>query len=98
MIGGSSQEKLTENSQSGLTARNLFVLQLLGSLSLQSDTDPIPVAARQRRPAGLLAVLGLAGQHGLSRERIEAYLWPNSDAARARLRISAKPISCFARS
>src|SRR6476619_6798246 len=35
MIGGSSQENLTEKSQSGLTARNVFVLQLLGSLSLQ---------------------------------------------------------------
>jgi len=84
MIGGSSQENLTEKSQSGLTARNVFVLQLLGSLSLHSDTEPTPVAARQKRPAGLLAVLGLAGQQGLSRERIEAYLWPNSSRARAR--------------
>src|SRR3954463_7259831 len=84
MIGGSSQENLTENSQSGLAARNVFVLQLLGSLSLQSDTEPIPIAARQKRPAGLLAVLGLAGERGLSRERIEAYLWPNSTATRAR--------------
>jgi len=32
---------------------------------------------------GLLAILGLSGRQGLSRERIEAYLWPESSGARA---------------
>jgi DNA-binding SARP family transcriptional activator/Tol biopolymer transport system component len=32
---------------------------------------------------GLLAILGLAGRQGLSRDRIEAYLWPESSGARA---------------
>jgi DNA-binding SARP family transcriptional activator len=33
---------------------------------------------------GLLAILGLGGRRGVSRDRIEAYLWPESSAARAR--------------
>ncbi|HEX9127654.1 MAG TPA: tetratricopeptide repeat protein [Gemmatimonadaceae bacterium] len=33
---------------------------------------------------GLLAILGLGGREGLSRARIEAYLWPESPAALAR--------------
>jgi DNA-binding SARP family transcriptional activator len=33
---------------------------------------------------GLLAILALGGRRGVSRDRIEAYLWPESSAARAR--------------
>jgi DNA-binding SARP family transcriptional activator/Tfp pilus assembly protein PilF len=62
----------------------MFVLELLGTLSLRNDTRAIPVAAQQRRPLGLLAILGLGGRQGLSRERIEAYLWPESSSALAR--------------
>jgi serine/threonine-protein kinase len=32
---------------------------------------------------GLLAILGLSGRQGLARDRIEAYLWPESSGARA---------------
>ena len=39
---------------------------------------------QQRRLLGLLAILGVSGKRGLSRDRIEAYLWPDSPAARAR--------------
>src|SRR2546426_8208373 len=35
------------------------------------------------RPLALLAILALAGRQGLSRDRIEAYLWPESSGARA---------------
>src|SRR5438552_4557914 len=61
----------------------MLVLDLLGTLSLRNETHPVPVAAQQRRPLGLLAILGLSGRQGLSRERIEAYLWPESSGARA---------------
>src|SRR5881396_3024883 len=61
----------------------MLVLDLLGTLSLRNETHPVPVAAQQRRPLGLLAILGLSGRQGLSRERIEAYLWPESSSARA---------------
>src|SRR5438552_1186147 len=61
----------------------MLVLDLLGTLSLRDETRPVPVAARQKRPLGLLAILGLGGKPGLSRDRIEAYLWPESSGARA---------------
>src|SRR5881392_1274357 len=61
----------------------MLILELLGTLSLRDETRPVPVAARQKRPLGLLAILGLAGAKGLSRDRIEAYLWPESSGARA---------------
>src|SRR5438445_11385002 len=61
----------------------MSILELLGTLSLRKETGPIPLAAQQKRPLGLLAILGLAGRQGLSRDRIEAYLWPESSGARA---------------
>src|SRR5882672_2509603 len=61
----------------------MLILELLGTLSLRDETHPVPVAAQQKRPLGLLAILGLGGTPGLSRDRIEAYLWPESSAARA---------------
>ena len=61
----------------------MLTLELLGALSLRDETRPVPVAAQQKRPLGLLAILGLAGRKGLARDRIEAYLWPESSGARA---------------
>jgi len=62
----------------------MFVLELLGTLSLRGDSSPVPISALQKRPLGLLAILGLGGRQGLSRERIEAYFWPESSGALAR--------------
>src|SRR5438270_11396075 len=61
----------------------MLILELLGTLSLRDETRPIPVAAQQKRPLGLLAILGLGGTPGLPRDRIEAYLWPESASSRA---------------
>src|SRR5690242_16196535 len=62
----------------------MLLLELLGTLTLRSDARPVPVAARQKRPLALVALVALAGRSGLPRERIEAYLWPESASARAR--------------
>src|SRR5213592_4719649 len=61
----------------------MLILELLGTVSLRDETRPVPVAAQRKRPLGLLAILGLGGKLGLSRDRIEAYLWPESSGARA---------------
>src|SRR5213078_642426 len=61
----------------------MLILELLGTLSLRDETHQVPVSAQQKRPLGLLAILGLGGNPGLSRDRIEAYLWPESSGARA---------------
>ncbi|HEU4749329.1 MAG TPA: tetratricopeptide repeat protein [Gemmatimonadaceae bacterium] len=39
---------------------------------------------QQKRRLGLLALLALGGRQGLSRDRLQAFLWPESSAARAR--------------
>jgi DNA-binding SARP family transcriptional activator len=62
----------------------MLVLELLGTLSLRGDTGPVPLAVQQKRRLGLLAILGLGGRQGLSRGRIEAYLYPESSDERAR--------------
>jgi DNA-binding SARP family transcriptional activator len=62
----------------------MLVLELLGTLSLRDDASPVPLAALQKRRVGLLAILALGGKQGLSRHRIEAFLWPESSADRAR--------------
>src|SRR5687767_10991483 len=62
----------------------MLVLELLGTLSLRGDTGPAPPGVQQKRRLGLLALLALGGRQGLSRDRIEAYLWPESSAERAR--------------
>jgi DNA-binding SARP family transcriptional activator len=59
-------------------------LKLLGSLSLQSDTDSIPSEAQQKRRLGLLALLGIGGKRGVSRERLQSFLWPESSSDRSR--------------
>ena len=61
----------------------MLVIELLGTLSLRADTGAVPLVAQQKRPLGLLAVLALGGKQGLSRHRVESYLWPESDAERA---------------
>ena len=61
----------------------MLTLELLGTVSLRDETRPVPVGPQQKRPLGLLAILGLGGKPGLSRDRIEAYLWPESSGARA---------------
>src|SRR3989449_587227 len=82
MIVRPAHQNLTQNSQ-GSRSRKMLILELLGTLSLRDETRPVPVAAQQKRPLGLLAILGLGGTPGLSRDHIEAYLWPESSGARA---------------
>src|SRR2546422_9898846 len=82
MIVRPAHQNLTQNSQ-GSRSGKMLTLELLGTLSLRDETRPVPVAAQQKRPLGLLAILGLGGKPGLSRDRIEAYFWPESSGARA---------------
>jgi eukaryotic-like serine/threonine-protein kinase len=61
----------------------MLVIELLGTLSLRADTGAVPLVAQQKRPLALLAVLALGGKEGLSRQRVESYLWPESEPDRA---------------
>jgi DNA-binding SARP family transcriptional activator len=62
----------------------LFKLDLLGGATLQGPHGPISGPIVQRRRLALLALLSVARDHGLSRDKTIAYLWPESPTARAR--------------
>ncbi|HJR62689.1 MAG TPA: winged helix-turn-helix domain-containing protein, partial [Gemmatimonadaceae bacterium] len=59
-------------------------LKLFGGISLESDEGPISGRATQRRRLALLALLAAAPTGAVSRDRIIATLWPESDTAEAR--------------
>jgi DNA-binding SARP family transcriptional activator/TolB-like protein len=60
-------------------------LRTLGAVYLAlEDGQPLGGAASQKRALALLALLAVAGDSGLSRDKIVALLWPESDEERAR--------------
>lgn len=58
-------------------------LQLLGGLDLASLDLPATARARRRHPMMLLAVVAAAAPQPVTRDRLMALLWPESDADRA---------------
>src|SRR5439155_22376144 len=82
-ISGRPPQQNIRSTSQGPRSRQMLPLELLGTLPLRDETRPVPVAAQQKRPLGLLAILGLGAKPGLLRDRIEAYLWPESSGARA---------------
>ena len=59
-------------------------LRTLGGLSVLRDGAPATGAAAQRKTLALLALLAAAGDKGMSRDKVIALLWPESDAAHGR--------------
>jgi DNA-binding SARP family transcriptional activator len=62
----------------------MLQLTVLGGLTLGLEDGLVSGAMTQRRRLALLALLAVARQRGLSRDKVMAYLWAESDAARAR--------------
>src|ERR1700682_4020077 len=83
MIGWPPPGNLTQSSQTSPRGK-MLVRDLLGTLSLRNATPPVPVSAQQKRSLALPAIPALAGRKGFPRDRIEAYLWPESSAPLAR--------------
>jgi len=65
----------------------MWHLRTFGGLSVEPDRPAVAVAAR-RRPLALLAMLAIAGERGLSREKVVALLWPESDEEHGRNSLS----------
>ena len=63
-------------------------LSTLGGLSLVGDAGPLTGAAQQRRRLALLSALAVAGDRGMSRDRLLALLWPEQDTASGRQALS----------
>jgi DNA-binding SARP family transcriptional activator/TolB-like protein len=59
-------------------------LKTFGGLSVEIDGSPGTGAAQQRKTLGLLALLAAAGQRGLSRDKLIASLWPETDTEHGR--------------
>ena len=62
-------------------------LRTFGGLSIENGAA-IGGKAANRRPLALLALLAASGSRGLSRDKILALLWPESDAERGRNSLS----------
>lgn len=58
-------------------------LQLLGGLDFVRPDSAVSVRARRRHPMMLLALVAATAPRAISRERIMAFLWPDSDTVRA---------------
>lgn len=72
-------------SERAVNSRPFVSLKLLGPPSLQdSDGSPLGGQAAQRHRIALLALLARSPERGLLREKLMGYLWPESDAERAR--------------
>jgi serine/threonine-protein kinase len=59
-------------------------LRTFGGLSVDIDGTPATGAAQQRKTLALLALLGAAGHRGVSRDKLIASLWPETDAEHGR--------------
>ncbi len=66
----------------------MFTLRLLGGLTLHGPSGPLSGRVAQRRRLALLALLGVAGEKGLSRDKLAGHLWAESDETHARHLIS----------
>src|SRR2546428_1158335 len=67
----------------GISGRPPFRLTTLGALALSGEEGPLAGAAAQRRSLALLALLALGRTKGVSRDKLVAYLWPESAEERA---------------
>lgn len=59
-------------------------LLTLGGLTIQAGDGLLTGATTRRHRVALLALVAVARNRGLSREKIAAYLWPEKDAEHAR--------------
>ena len=62
----------------------VFRLKLFGSASIDGPDGPLTGRPVQRRRIGLLALLALARDRGLTRDKLTAVLWPDADPERGR--------------
>ena len=63
-------------------------LRTLGGAAVEDETGPTGGVAAQRKSLALLALLARAGDRGISRDKLLAYLWPETDPERAGHRLT----------
>jgi DNA-binding SARP family transcriptional activator/tetratricopeptide (TPR) repeat protein len=87
-MGGSYHSRLKIVSRIGAWRHLVLKLRLLGNVSLESSSGSFPGPATQSRQLALLALLAMADDAGLSRDKIQASLWPESSKESARHSLS----------
>ncbi len=63
-------------------------LRTFGGLSVEGPDGPLGGAAAQRKALALLALLATAGPKGTSRDKLVAYLWPESPSDKVAHRLT----------
>jgi TolB-like protein/DNA-binding SARP family transcriptional activator len=61
-----------------------FVLRVLGGASVEGPDGPLTGRVAQKRRLAVLALLAMSRRPGVSREKLAALVWPESDGDRAR--------------
>jgi TolB-like protein/DNA-binding SARP family transcriptional activator len=61
-----------------------LIIKTFGGLTVEKDGAACTGAAAQRKHLALFALLAAAGERGVSRDKLVAYLWPERDAESAR--------------
>ena len=59
-------------------------LRTLGGVAVIRNGSPPGIASAQSKPLALLALLAVAGDHGFTRDKVIAFLWPDADSDRGR--------------
>jgi DNA-binding SARP family transcriptional activator len=62
----------------------MLQLRTFGGLSLSRGEENLTGAVTQRRRLAILALIAVAGEAGMSRDKLLAYLWPETAEERAR--------------
>src|SRR5947207_15137270 len=83
MLGPGPQPSVQQGLTGNISMEPLRV-RTFGGLTLSVGDEPTTGTLTQRRRLALLALLAVARDRGLTRDKILAYLWPESDSDRAR--------------
>ena len=62
----------------------MLFLKTFGGLSVDAGSALGAGAGQRRKTLALLALLAAAGNHGMSRDKLIAFLWPDTDLERGR--------------
>jgi adenylate cyclase len=73
-----------DSREVGINSPGTFHLQTFGGCIVSQDGEPLDALSGQRKGLALIAVIGASGDHGVSREVLLTYLWPESSEQRAR--------------
>ncbi len=82
--GGQPDLRSTSDGLPGLMLR----FRVLGPPIMEGPDGALGGAAAQRKALALLALLAVAGERGMSRDKILAYLWPETPEDRAAHRLT----------